>query len=51
MPFMTTPQAFAKAAYKAAGRGRGTVYIPAIWRLVMVIIRSLPERILRKLKV
>jgi len=34
---------------KAIDRGRDIVYVPGIWRIIMAVIRSIPERIFKKL--
>ncbi len=44
------PEEVAEAIAKAVERGRDVVYVRPIWRLVMLIIRSIPERIFKKLK-
>jgi short-subunit dehydrogenase len=39
----------AAALVKAIDRGTDIVYVPGIWRMIMVVIRSIPERIFKKL--
>jgi decaprenylphospho-beta-D-erythro-pentofuranosid-2-ulose 2-reductase len=39
----------AVALVKAIDRGKDIVYVPGIWRLIMAVIRSIPERIFKKL--
>jgi len=34
---------------KAIDRGTDIVYVPGIWRIIMAVIRSIPERIFKKL--
>jgi short-subunit dehydrogenase len=34
---------------KAIDRGKDIVYVPGIWRIIMAVIRSIPERIFKKL--
>ena len=41
----------AEIILKKARKGAGTAYVPARWRLVMLIIRSMPSFIFRRLKV
>jgi short-subunit dehydrogenase len=41
----------AEIILKKARRGAVTAYVPARWRLMMFIIRSIPSRIFRYLKV
>lgn len=49
LPFMTSPRAFATAAWRRAQRGGGIAYIPGIWWPVMTIIRNLPTRLFNRL--
>jgi decaprenylphospho-beta-D-erythro-pentofuranosid-2-ulose 2-reductase len=45
------PQQIANGIVSAVDRGSATVlYLPSFWRLIMFIIRSVPESIFRKLK-
>jgi NAD(P)-dependent dehydrogenase (short-subunit alcohol dehydrogenase family) len=45
------PAAIAGSIHRAAVRGApGVLYVPAIWRLVMLVIRLLPAPILRRLQ-
>jgi decaprenylphospho-beta-D-erythro-pentofuranosid-2-ulose 2-reductase len=39
----------AAAIVKAVDRGTDVVYVPAIWRVIMCIIRAIPESIFKKL--
>ncbi len=49
LPFMARPEAFAKAAWVLAERGPTVAYVPRIWRLVMLVIRTVPTPIFNKL--
>jgi short-subunit dehydrogenase len=44
------PQEVGEAVFRAVKRGKDVVYVRPIWRLVMFVIRSIPERIFKKLK-
>lgn len=44
------PGEVGKAAADAILKGKDVVYIPAKWRLIMFIVRSIPERIFKNLK-
>lgn len=44
------PQRAAKAILRATLQGRGTVYVPAIWRPIMAVIRMIPTIVFRRLK-
>jgi len=48
-PFAGEPDAVARTVLAALDRGRPFVYAPPAWRLVMLVIRSLPRAILRRL--
>jgi len=49
-PFAGEPDAVARAVVKAIDRGSPVVYAPAMWRLVMLVIRRLPRLAMRKVK-
>jgi decaprenylphospho-beta-D-erythro-pentofuranosid-2-ulose 2-reductase len=49
-PFAGEPKPVARAALAAMAAGRPVVYAPAIWRWVMLVIRSLPRALLRRLR-
>jgi short-subunit dehydrogenase len=49
LPLMANPEAVAHAVYRAVGRGRNTIYTPWFWRLIMMVIRALPERVMSKM--
>ena len=50
-PLLTaTPQRAAQCIYRAYKRKKNVVYILPIWRLIMLIIRNIPESIFRKMK-
>jgi NAD(P)-dependent dehydrogenase (short-subunit alcohol dehydrogenase family) len=47
--WLISPDGAAEFILKAARRGRVTAYVPARWRLVMTVIRSIPSFIFTKL--
>lgn len=47
----STPEAIAPAIHRAISQGRALVYVPGYWRLIMLIIRTLPTRIMAKLPI
>ncbi|HXJ84460.1 MAG TPA: SDR family NAD(P)-dependent oxidoreductase [Candidatus Methylomirabilis sp.] len=49
-PFAGEPESVASAVLAAMTAGRPVVYVPAIWRWVMLVIRALPRFVLRRLK-
>ncbi|MTI20659.1 SDR family oxidoreductase [Fulvivirga sp. RKSG066] len=49
-PLTASPQQVAKAIYKAERKGKATIYVLGMWRLIMYIIKSIPEFIFKRLK-
>ena len=49
-PFAANPEDVAPAIVRAIDRGTRQIYVPAIWRLVMLVIRSLPTFVMRRVK-
>jgi short-subunit dehydrogenase len=49
-PLWATPAGVASKVVKAMDRGTPVAYIPGFWRLIMLIIRSIPEPIFLRLK-
>lgn len=47
-PFAADPDQVAASVVRAIDRGTPVVYTPPIWRLVMMVIRSLPRAVMRK---
>jgi len=43
----TTPERVADTIFKAASQKRDIIYVKPIWRLVMGVIRALPERVFK----
>ena len=43
------PDAIARGIVRAVERGADEVYLPGFWRLIMLIIRHIPERVFKKL--
>lgn len=48
-PAGVTPAAAAAAIYRAYQRGRLVVFVPAMWRPIMAIVRLIPERLFQRL--
>ncbi|MDX1497151.1 MAG: SDR family oxidoreductase [Salinisphaeraceae bacterium] len=44
------PETIAAGIYKAIRKKRDVVYLPGFWRLIMWVIRSIPEGIFKRLK-
>lgn len=51
LPFMTTPEAAAGAILRGARKGHNVLYTAGIWRLIMLVIRAVPEPIFKKLSI
>jgi short-subunit dehydrogenase len=43
------PDDIARGILRAIGQGKDVVYLPGFWRLIMLIIRHVPERIFKRL--
>lgn len=48
-PFAGEPEPVAAAVLRAIDRGTPVVYAPAIWRLIMMVIRTLPRAVMRRI--
>ncbi|NIR45750.1 MAG: short-chain dehydrogenase, partial [Gemmatimonadetes bacterium] len=44
------PAAVAAAILRGIEKGKSVVYVPGIWRLVMLVIRHIPESVFKRLK-
>lgn len=44
------PDEVAEAVFAAQQKGRDVIYVRPVWRLVMLIIRNIPERVFKRLK-
>lgn len=45
-----SPEQVARGIVRAADRRRNEVYLPGFWRLIMALIRSVPESVFKRLK-
>lgn len=48
-PFAGEPEGVARAVIRAMDEKKPLIYVPSIWRLVMMVIRSLPRFVMRKI--
>ena len=48
--FLVFPELVARQIEKAIRRKRHTVYVPGYWRLIMAVVRSIPEAVFKRLK-
>jgi hypothetical protein len=46
----TTPENIAPIIVKAIDRKRATIYVPWYWRAIMMVIKSIPEPLFKRLK-
>jgi len=49
LPLLANPQDVAKDIVRAIERGSEVLYTPLIWRLIMILIRHVPEKIYKKI--
>lgn len=47
---VASPEAFAHGLMKAVRQKRDVVYLPGFWKLIMTVIRSIPEGVFKRLK-
>ena len=50
MPLMADPEVVGKAIVRALHARKDEVYIPGPWRMIMALIRHLPERVMKRAK-
>lgn len=48
-PLWASPQDVAKGIVTAMENGKGEVYLPGFWRLIMLVIRHIPSRIFNRM--
>lgn len=51
LPFLASPQRVAAESVQAILKGRDVAYVPTVWWLVMLVIRSIPERVFKKMNI
>ncbi len=51
LPFLAQPEKVAADILRGADRHKDTIYTPIIWWPVMTVIRTIPERIFKKLQI
>ena len=45
-----TPEQVADAVFKAVAKKKNTIYVKWFWRWIMLIIRTIPESLFKKLE-
>ncbi|HYD31890.1 MAG TPA: SDR family NAD(P)-dependent oxidoreductase [Azospirillaceae bacterium] len=48
---VASPEACARASLRAAAKGRDELYYPGFWRLIMAVIRAIPEPLFKRLSI
>ncbi len=48
-PLYSSPEKVGKAIFEAMNSGKDIVYVPGFWRMIMTVIKILPESIFKKL--
>lgn len=51
LPFVASPEKVAKDILRAADRRRDVIYTPLIWWPVMTVIRAIPEKLFKRMKI
>jgi short-subunit dehydrogenase len=49
LPLVAPPEAVARDIYRAVKRRKNVVYVPWFWRVVMLIVRAIPEGLFKRL--
>ncbi len=47
---VASPESVAKGIFRAIAKGKDVVYLPWFWRPIMLIVRSIPEAIFKRLR-
>jgi len=47
---LASPESVAQGIFRAIVKGKSVVYLPWFWRPIMLIVRSIPETIFKRLK-
>lgn len=51
LPFLASPQRVARESVQAILKGKDVAYVPAVWWLVMLVIRAIPERVFKRMNI
>jgi short-subunit dehydrogenase len=49
LPLVASPEAVARDIYRAVKRRKNVVYVPWFWRVIMLIVRAIPEGLFKRL--
>ena len=47
---LASPESVAKGIFRAIAKGTDVVYLPWFWRFIMMVVRSIPEAIFKRLR-
>jgi short-subunit dehydrogenase len=47
---VASPESVAKGIFRAIAKGKDVVYLPWFWRPIMLVVRSIPEGIFKRLR-
>ncbi len=47
----TSPRTIGKGIYEAMNKGKDVVYLPWFWRPIMLVVKSVPERVFKKVSI
>jgi short-subunit dehydrogenase len=47
---LASPESVAQGIFRAIVKGKSVVYLPWFWRPIMLIVRSIPEAIFKRLR-
>jgi short-subunit dehydrogenase len=50
LPLVAKPEAVAGVIYRAIMRRKSVVYVPWFWRIVMIMVCAVPERLFKRLR-
>jgi len=50
LPLLADPEDVAQDIVKATHQRKDVIYVPGLWKVIMFVIRSIPERVFKRLK-
>jgi short-subunit dehydrogenase len=50
LAMVAAPEAVARDIYQAIQKGKDVVYVPWFWRIIMLVVRSIPEGLFKRLR-
>ena len=49
-PLFAAPETIARGIHRALRHGGDVIYLPGFWRIIMGVIRAIPESLFKRLK-